>query len=78
MKLTLDNLKTGNRKASYMGRRNKGTPDPSGKVKYNPPTTRSKTRINQEDVEVAEFQANNTDMRGFKNKLNFRGNHPHH
>ena len=77
MKLTIGNLKTGNRKASYSGKKNKGSTDPSGKVKYNPPTTRSKTKLNQDDVEIAEFQANNVDMRGKKSKLEFRGNHPH-
>ena len=77
MKLTLDNLKTGNRKASYSGKNNKGNPNPAGKIKYNPPTTRSKTKLNREDVEVAEFEANNVDRRGNRSKLEFRGNHPH-
>ena len=77
MKITLSNLKTGNRKSNYSGKKNRGVPDPEGKVKYNPPTTRSKTKLNREDVEVAEFEANNVDRRGKRSKLDFRGNHPH-
>lgn len=77
MKLTIGNLKTGNRKASYSGKKNRGLTDPEGKIKYNPPTTRSMTKLSREDVEIAEFEANNVDRRGKRSKLEFRGNHPH-
>ena len=78
MKITLDNLKKGNTRASYSGKHSKGLTDPSSKVKYKDMTTRSKTKLSQESVEIAEFQANNTDQRGKRSKLEFRGNHPHH
>ena len=38
--------------------------------------TLRKSKINQRAVEDAEFAGNNTDRRGFRNKLEFRGHLP--
>ena len=77
MRITLDNLKTGNRKSVYSGKKQKGTPHPQDRtLKYQAPDNK-RYKLNQNDVEVALFQANNTDMRGKKDRLEFRGNHPH-
>ena len=77
MRITLDNLKTGNRKAIYYGKKQKGTAHPMDRtLKYQAPDNK-RYKLNQNDVEVALFQANNTDMRGKKDRLEFRGNHPH-
>ena len=77
MKITLDNLKTGNRKAIYSGKKQKGVPNPQDRtLKFNPPKN-GIYRLNRSDVEIAEFQAANTDMRGKKDRLVFIGNHPH-
>ncbi len=78
MRITLDNLNKGNKNAVYSGKKSKGNPNPQPKtLRYERPKTRSKTKLNEESIEIAEFQANNTDMRGKKDRLEFRGNHPH-
>lgn len=76
MKLTRANMLHGNKMASYSGyKKGKGVIDPKGKPKYTPELSKD-TKIDRSVTEEAVFYAENTDMRGKKNKLDFRGNHP--
>lgn len=75
MKITLDNLKHGNKRAVYMGKHKKGLTDPLGNIKFKQ-EKKSNVKISQESVEIAEFEANNVDRRGNRSRLEFRGNHP--
>lgn len=79
MRITLESLKKGNKHSSYSGKHERGTPNPRGNtIKYRDEIqTRSKTKLGIDSVEIAEFRANNTDQRGKRSRLEFRGNQPH-
>jgi hypothetical protein len=77
MRITLESLKKGNTHSSYSGRHKRGTPNPRGNSIKVRDDKDSKAKLGIESVEIAEFRANNSDMRGKKNRLEFRGNHPH-
>jgi hypothetical protein len=78
MKITINNLKKGNTRATYSGRHKKGMINPEGNSLKIRGETESKAKLGVESVEIAEFRANNTDMRGKRSRLEFRGNAPHH